>query len=264
MMNDTNNSIFASGLIGEKHRFLSGSVLKLIAAVTMLIDHTAAILIDKSDFPLFSVSGHTLHLYNLMRYIGRVSFPIFCFLLVEGFLHTHNRKAYGINLFGFALISEIPWNLVHAGKIFAPNTQNVFFTLLLGYLGISVIEKASAFPPSDGDGMNPAGRKRMLRASGMLLLLLILSILIHCDYGCSGFGFIILMYILRTSPLLRAVIGSCVLSARWVAGLAFIPIAFYNGKRGFIRGKTAKYIFYAFYPLHLLALYLIRRRIYGY
>lgn len=264
MMYNQKSTIYTPGLISEKYRFLSGSALKLIAAVTMLIDHTAAILLNKTEIPLFSFAGHTLTLYGLMRYVGRIAFPIFCFLLIEGFLHTHDRKAYGRNLFLFALISEIPWNLVHSGKLTGPNSQNVFFTLFLGYLGISVVEKAVFFPTAESKDENPPEQRKMLLYSGMLLLLLLLSVLIRCDYGCSGFGFIILMYILRTSPLLRAVVGSCVLSARWLAGLAFIPIAFYNGKRGFIRGKAAKYIFYAFYPVHLLVLYLIRHRIFGY
>ena len=72
------------------------------------------------------------------------------------------------------------------------------------------------------------------------------------------------MYLLRSSPLLRAVVGSCVLSSRWIAGLAFLPIAFYNGKRGFIRGKAAKYLFYVIYPAHIFALYLIKRNTIGY
>lgn len=263
-MDSIQTTIYTPGLISEKHRILSGSVLKLLAVVTMTIDHTAVILLKNTEIILFSFAGHALTLYELMRYIGRISFPLFCFLLVEGFIHTHDRKAYGTNLLVFALISEIPWNLMRSGNVLCLKTQNVFFTLFLGYLGIFIIEKVFSSPPSGDEEMKPSDRKRMLRAFGMLLILLALSILIRCDYGCSGFGFIILMYILRLSPLLRAVIGSCVLSGRWVAGFAFIPIAFYNGKRGFIRGKAAKYIFYAFYPAHLFVLYLIRRIVSGY
>lgn len=64
--------------------------------------------------------------------------------------------------------------------------------------------------------------------------------------------------LLRHRPLFRAIVGAGMLSWRWIAGLAFIPIGMYNGRRGFIQGPFAKYIFYAFYPLHLLVLYFIK------
>ena len=91
-----------------------------------------------------------------------------------------------------------------------------------------------------------------------LIGLLPVTLLLRADYGMSGYCFIVFMYALRERELLRAVIGCGFLSSRWKAGLAFIPIALYNGKRGFIRGPVAKYFFYLFYPLHLLALYLIK------
>ena len=78
------------------------------------------------------------------------------------------------------------------------------------------------------------------------------------DYGCSGFAFILLLYVLREKKLEQAVIGSGVLSSRWIAGLAFIPINMYNGRRGFIRGKFAKYLFYAIYPIHMLLFYFLK------
>ena len=251
-------------LIGEKYRFLSGSALKTLALITMLIDHTASALLKGSAVTVLSLAGHTLTLYDLMRNIGRIAFPIYCFLLVEGFFHTHDRKAYGGSLLLFALISEIPWNLLHKGTILYPSSQNVFFTLFLGYLGIWVIDAFGLSPFAEKSGKIGEDRRTVLRAYALLLLLLLLSVLLHCDYGCSGFGFIVLMYLLRSSPLLRAVVGSCVLSSRWIAGLAFLPIAFYNGKRGFIRGKAAKYLFYVIYPVHMLALYLIKRNTIGY
>ena len=91
-----------------------------------------------------------------------------------------------------------------------------------------------------------------------LLGLLVASVLLKVDYGCSGYGFILMLYVLRENKILQAVIGSCMLSSRWQAGLAFIPISMYNGQRGFVKGPLAKYAFYLFYPLHLLLIYWLR------
>lgn len=232
----------------EKMKTLDGSALKLIAMLTMLIDHTASVLVRYMDIPLFTVLRHTVSLYPVMRIIGRLSFPIYAFLLVEGFLHTSSPKKYARDLLAFALISEIPWNLEHTGRLFY-GQQNVMFTLLLGLLGIWVIRDCQE-----------DRRKQAL----YLLGLLVISILLRADYGCFGFGFILLLYLLREKPLLRAVTGTCFFSGAWYAGLAFIPIGMYNGKRGFIQGKAMKYAFYAFYPLHLFILYALRKMMIGY
>ena len=232
----------------EKCKVLDGSMLKLIAVLTMAIDHTASIIVRYRNMPLFTALGHTIDLYPTMRIIGRLSFPIYAFLLVEGFLHTSNTKKYARDLLIFALISEIPWDLAHVGRLLYSG-QNVMFTLLLGLLGIWAIRE-----------YQDQFRKLALSLLGLLAL----SVVLGADYGCSGFGFILLMYLLREKKLYRAVVGSCFLANTWLAGLAFIPISMYNGKRGFIQGKALKYAFYAFYPLHLFILFAIRRMTIGY
>ena len=98
-----------------RFQILSGSMLKLLACIAMLIDHTGAIIL--SHYPpalteLFYINGKGITFYRIVRDIGRCAFPIFCFLIVEGFLHTHDRRKYGRNLLLFALISEIPWNFM--------------------------------------------------------------------------------------------------------------------------------------------------------
>ncbi|MBQ6017126.1 MAG: TraX protein [Clostridiales bacterium] len=237
-------------LIPEKYRFLSSSGLKVIAVITMLIDHVASVLLRENPVVLLQIADYQLTLYTLMRTIGRIAFPIFAFLLAEGFHYTSDRKKYGIRLLVFALISEIPWNLEHSGKLLY-SSQNVFFTLLLGFLGLCVIEE-----------LKTAAKKT--KGIALLLALLLISIVLRADYGCSGFGFILLMGLLREYPVFRAVTGSCFLSSRWQAGMAFIPIAFYNGKRGFIKGRVLKILFYVIYPLHMLILYLIKENMGGY
>ena len=221
---------------------MSGSWLKLLAMATMLVDHLAAFYFRYDPRflePLFMIGNKHVCILVLLRIIGRISFPIFAFLIVEGFLHTHNRWKYGRNLFLCALVSELPWNLVHTGTWHCAS-QNVLFTLLAGYLGLCAIERF---------------RKDRRKLALSLIGLLASTVLLRADYGCSGYGFILLLYLLRRQPLLQAVIGSCVLGSRWIAGFAFIPINMYNGQRGFIRGPFAKYLFYLFYPLHLLAIY---------
>jgi len=230
----------------ENWKILSGSALKLLAIVSMLVDHLAAFLwrgVPWCMAPLFSIGSRPISAYVLMRMFGRIAFPIFAFLLVEGFIHTSSRKRYGIRLLVFALISEIPWNLVHSGTLLYPG-QNVFFTLFIGYLGLCAIERFTG-----------------AKLAWSLIGLLAASVLLKVDYGCSGYGFILLLYALRKQELLRAIIGCCVLGSRWIAGTAFIPIAMYNGERGFIKGKAGKYFFYLFYPLHLLVIYFLRQQL---
>ena len=223
---------------------MSGSILKLIACLAMLIDHMAAFL--PGDFmnmkeTLFMIGNKAVSLRMIMHYIGRMAFPLFAFLITEGFTHTHDRKKYGINLLIFALISEIPWNLVHTGELFY-SRQNVFFTLLIGYMGLCAID------------LYKNDHKKSIIT---LACLLGVSLVLRADYTCFGFGFILLLYLLKDRYLM-AILGCCMLPSRWIGGLAFIPILMYNGQRGFAKAKWTKYAFYIFYPLHLLALYLIR------
>ena len=230
----------------ENWKILSGSALKLLAIFSMLVDHLAAFLWAGQPWcmaPLFSIGTHPISAYTLMRMFGRIAFPLFAFLIVEGFIHTSSRKRYGIRLLAFAIISEIPWNLVHTGTLLYPG-QNVFFTLFLGYLGLCSIERFT-------------GSKLVWSLIGLLAV----SVLLRADYGCVGYGFILLLYALRNQEIVRAIIGCCVLGGRWIAGIAFIPIAMYNGERGFIKGKAGKYFFYLFYPLHLLVIYFLRQQL---
>jgi hypothetical protein len=235
-------------IIPEKYKILSGSALKCIALVTMLIDHIGLHLLRGSNIVLLRTGQGALTLDYLMRRVGRLSFPIYCFLLTEGFLHTRDRKKYGLNLLIFALISEIPWNLEHTGTLRYPS-QNVFFTLFVGYVGLCCLESLREQP------------RRQLAA---LLILVLAALNLRADYGVAGFGLILLLYVLREQKILQAVLGTCFLSSTWMGGLAFIPINLYNGERGFIRGRVLKYLFYAAYPLHILAIWLIKKHTVGF
>lgn len=235
-------------LLRRHWQVISGSCLKVIAMIAMVVDHSAFLVLRHDatlSMTICSFGNHHISLYYLMRCIGRLAFPIFAFLLVEGFLHTHNRKKYGCNLLTFALISEIPFDLVRRNTFFVSGL-NVFFTLFLGFLALYAVSKWEE------------GQLRKSHLTAYLFILIGIGILSHCDYGTSGVSFVLLLYVLRRNHILRAAIGCCFLGSRWIAGLAFIPISMYNGQRGFIHGAIAKYIFYIFYPAHLLVLYFIR------
>lgn len=229
----------------QKWRILSGSGLKLIAVITMLIDHIGAAIVIYDPTPLFTLGETTYTLYWLMRKIGRLAFPIYCFLLVEGFHHTRDRFAYARNLLIFALISEIPWNLLWGNDWFYED-QNVFFTLFLGLMVMCVIDQY---------------RQDLKREVPLLLLLLLAAFCLNADYGVLGFGLILVLYLLSQRRDWQSLAGCTVMHGSPAAMLAFIPINLYNGKRGFVKGRVAKYAFYAFYPLHMLALYFIREYI---
>ena len=168
---------------------LSGSSLKLIAVITMLIDHTACFLLASEPFfnqkLVINTTSYDFSLYIFFRTVGRLAFPIFAFLLTEGFQYTHNRKKYALNLLVFALLSEIPWNLLHSGTLLYEK-QNVFFTLFLGLLCMIIYET-----------YQQDFKKQLLCFSGIFLA----GILLNADYGLKGIGFIFVLYLLREKKI---------------------------------------------------------------
>lgn len=210
---------------------LNSFQLKWIAIVTMVIDHTGAVL-----FPSQIV----------LRYIGRVSFPIFCFLLVEGFFHTKDIWKYMIRLGIFAAVSEIPYDITFFGRPLEFTHQNVFFTLLLGVILMYVLEKEAERPVKVIE----------------LLLVMWLSLVLRTDYSFKGILLIFIFYILRGRlwPMLSAAgIWNFLWnrSVQWYGVFSLIPIAMYNGERG----PGMKYFFYVFYPAHLLILFILKQLI---
>lgn len=241
---------------------LSGSTLKLAAIITMFIDHTGAavlyrILISQglyaaaySGSPEYYLQFQMAHLpliltYYVMRYIGRIAFPIFCFLLVEGFVRTHSVGRYLLRMALFAVLTEIPFDLAFAGRPFYFGYQNVMFTLLIGLLtmlGFSRVEKLRIpFVPA------------VLLDGVILLAGMTAAYFMKTDYDWRGVACIMALYVFRRKKVLQIIAGCVSFAWEWTAPLAFILVGFYNGKRGL----SLKYVFYLFYPLHLLLLYLI-------
>lgn len=242
----------------QQRKGLSGSTLKLVAVITMLIDHVAAavlmrVLIDRGLYSAVypydtfreKYYGMILAVYLICRYIGRIAFPIFCFLLVEGFTRTHDVKKYVIRMAVFALVTEIPFDLAFAGRPFYWGYQNVMFTLLIGLLvmwGMSAVEKK-------GFAAWLTWLCNLLVAAAGAVL----ASLMETDYGAIGVVCIVVLYVFRRKKPLQIAAGCVAFLWEITAPLAFIFIGFYNGKRGW----RMKYLFYAFYPVHLFLLYLI-------
>lgn len=234
----------------KENRFgLSGNALKGIAVITMLIDHIGAVIVQRTCmFPQFDMEFWR-QIYGPLRSIGRVAFPIFCFLLVEGFLHTKDVRKYLTRLLIFAVISEIPFNLAITGDVWNRNFQNVYWELAMGLVVIWLIHRMEKKPVSL--------LGQIIWTALMLALGMSLAEVLSLDYGFYGVFSIVVIYLCRKNRLVQAAAGALTFWWELPAPAAFLPVACYNGKRG--RGR--KYAFYIFYPAHLLILYIIARAI---
>ncbi len=206
---------------------LTSYQLKWIGIITMMTDHIGAILFPKE---------------MIFRIIGRLSFPIFCFLLTEGVRHTHDIRMYMLRLAGFALLSEVPYDLAFYEHILDFRRQNVYFTLLLGVILLYLLENTGMWP---------------IKAAEVLLVMWMAEVL-RVDYGYEGILLIGIFCLLRGHLCFLtagAVFWNFLFENRLqlYGALAVIPIMLYSGERG----KKMKYFFYIFYPMHLSILYMV-------
>ena len=242
---------------------ITGSTLKIIAMVTMLIDHIGATIVlqlvqrNPNNFDALGNVRMTgmVALYYALRGIGRLAFPIFIFLLLEGFQYTHNRFRYIGRLLLFAVVSEIPFDLavnlsanwILQGHFLEFTSQNVFFTLAIGMIVLTALE-----------GLRTLQMDTILKIIlivGVSALGAALAYALHTDYGAIGVMAICTAYGFRNQKKeLRMAAPCVVLSVLDMSELCALVDAcivhFYNGKRGL----KLKWVFYIFYPLHLLIL----------
>lgn len=226
---------------------LSGSTLKIIALIIMLIDHIGAVIVVRT----MSTPGFDHDFWNSLywplRYIGRLAFPIFCFLLVEGFCHTSNVKKYFSGMVLFAIISEIPFDLALTGNLVDFRFQNVFWELAVGILAMIALRYIE--------------KNEFTYVLQIVLRLAVIAVFalgaeaLQFDYGMYGIISIVALYVFQYNKLPQLLVGAVSFCWEQVAPLAFLLIALYNGKRG----RKIKYAFYIFYPAHLLLLYIIAR-----
>ena len=249
-------------------RGISSAVLKNIAVVTMLIDHIGAVIVMRlliqrgiytamvnQEVDAWMIQNGWLYgSYMAMRIIGRIAFPIYCFLLVEGFQKTHNVKKYLGRMFLFALLSEVPFDLALSGEVWYVEYQNVFFTLFIGLAVIAGLKLVEERLAGSGNG------KRILRiclSAGIIIAGCALALILKTDYDFQGVLAITVLYLFRNrrkAQVWAGVIAFLLMGGmEMIAAFSFLLIWFYNGTRG----KQNKYFFYFFYPVHLLLLWLI-------
>ena len=231
----------------QRLRVLNGFHLKLIAICTMFIDHMGATLFPDAMW---------------LRCIGRMAFPIFCFLIAEGCIYTHDRKKYAARLLVFALLSEIPFDLMSGGTVWYPYTQNVLWTLLAGALVCWLMDSA----------LKKRTPSAFVLTGAVMVAACCLLELVNTDYGGWGMLLVAMFYGIHRAPnspavkmaaqaLGLAVFAVGVMNGRVItielwALVALLPIWCYNGRRGY-SNRAVQYGFYAFYPVHILILSLI-------
>lgn len=235
---------------------ITAFTLHIIAMGLMLCDHLWATVIPGNQW---------------LTDIGRLAFPIFAFMIVEGFFHTHNRKKYALRLFAFAIISEIPFNLMYGSSMFYPYHQNVLWTFLLAFGCMTIIEKVKK---------HGVLWKTILVSVFVTLVGALLGLLLMVDYFHFGVLTVMIFYFFRGHKWYHyagQLAGLFYINAILFAGLeysvtlfgntfsfpqqglavlALIPIWLYNGEQG-PRNKVIQYCFYAFYPVHMLILALL-------
>jgi hypothetical protein len=228
---------------------MTAFTLKIIALSAMLIAHIGVAFPEGAPF--------------WFRAIGRLAWPIFAYLLAEGFWHTKTPEMFLMRLFAFALISEVPYDLMKGNAVSFIADTNIFYTLFLGGMAVFLYERTQ--------------EKRSRQTMAVLTALLptaVLAELLSVDYGGMGVLFIFAMYIIKPKTARLLAMGVFALSqfipfvVAYSIGievpfehlvmipfaLATVPlVALYNGKRGI----AAKWLFYAAYPAHLVVLAVI-------
>lgn len=213
---------------------MSAFTLKMIALVTMIIDHIGAVFFPEVIW---------------LRYIGRISFPIYAFLLVQGYQHTRDFKRYAIRIAVFAVLSEVPYDLLFHGVWLEFGRQNILFTLLTALLVMRLLDAS-------------AKSRNIFMFIGALALI-VLPYFLHFSYKTYGVLVPLCFFLFRKYRGMDALTFSALTYGKYLydgnftqvyAIAASVPVLLYNGKRGAV---SLKYFFYIMYPAHLLLLYAV-------
>lgn len=248
-------------------RSLTDDALKLIAMAAMLVDHIGVAMMENVlAGPLIEAGSGELGNWALLadlpfRMVGRIAFPIFCYLLVQGFLHTRSAARYAARLAVFAAISEAPYDLMVFGRL-TSEAQNVFFTLVIGLLMMIALRSLEC-------GRLPA-RRRTAAMAVCVLAAMALAYALHTDYDAMGVALIAALYLSRGDRGRQCALSALAFLAAFgvygavtghvfsgpVMELCSLPAFYLIGRgSGERRTRVNRYVFYFFYPAHLLALY---------
>ena len=239
---------------------MTSFLLHILAMAFMLCDHLCATLLPAQEW---------------LTCVGRLAFPIFAFMIVEGYFHTSDVRRYLARLLVFAAISEVPFNLIFGSAAVYPYHQNVLWTFFLGLLSIIAIEKGKAFAKEKGKvwisvcisilvvlAGFAAGTVLMVDYYGIgVLMVLVFYFFRGRAWWCYA-GQLICMYLLNVVLLggyyYTFEIGGHTFEVvqQGLAMLALVPIWLYRGRQGY-HAKWFQYLCYGFYPGHLLLLYVI-------
>ena len=231
----------------KKIQILDDTMLKIIAMISMVLDHAGDMF-----FP-----GATW-----MRMAGRLAMPLFSFCIAEGYSHTKDKKKYLLRMGIFALVSEIPFDLAFEGKI-GLSHQNIMLTFFISILALILFDRIRGEKDPETNSY-PAGKTIL----GVLAVLAMaaLALLVRADYTLFAVIAVFLFYVFRQkNSIVRSGVGTAFLALTrtmgyyCTTGLSFIPLVMYNGKRG----KGLKWLFYVFYPGHLLLLYVLKKYLLG-
>ncbi len=221
---------------------INGAQLKYIAFASMFIDHFNKAIIT----PFLTGTGPMVIITTIFDILGRIAFPIFAFMIVEGFFKTKSQWKYLRNLLIFAVISEIPYDMFQSAEFVNTWSQNILWGLALGLFTIMVIDKLKDYI-----------KKRPLWIFISLLIVALSSLgsmLISSDYEYYAIIIIYLYYLFYNKRLVASVLGYLVIIKEIYAILGFATVLLYNGEKG----KQNKIFNYLFYPVHLLIFGIIR------
>ncbi|MEG1426661.1 MAG: TraX family protein [Oscillospiraceae bacterium] len=229
---------------------MTSTVLKIIALATMVFDHVGAVFFPEVEW---------------IRMVGRISFPLFAFLLVQGFVKTRSRPKYMVRLAVFALLSEVPYDLLFSRTYLNWHSQSIMLELFCGFCMLQFVESAiqKKNPAWLLGAAAMAGAAQFLSASyGLYGMALLLAFYLFRHYrGADALALLGLTYLFYGVTNFGVSVGDyhfMLLSKNTLqlfAMAASVPLVFYNGKKG---RHSMKWLFYFVYPLHLLLLWVIR------
>jgi len=243
-------------LRSNKRFEITGNGLKFIAMITMLVDHFAyGIYRDLAYINGWEITIGGIDIYRIMRLVGRMAFPIYCFLLVEGYFYTSNYVKYAVRLFILALISELPFDLAVNFRPSFLEYNNVIFTLLIGLLTIGAMDYI------EGGNISFLDKLFVKRIAEAVVAIAgcSLAAFMRTDYNAAGVAAIIALYSLhgieRENRIISFALAVIILaigssSSEYAALLMLVPIYFYEGNRG-SNSKVLRHCFNLFYPVHL-------------